>query len=469
MRPTFAQQVISKVPLAEAVMLLWQFICDAQTLDSMFEDHRGACYEKVLKFSVMVNLIADALLEHQGSGRKSFERGQENHELPVSMQAAYQKLSRLPLTLSEAFLAESTARSLEVFPQAVTTNDVPASLQEFEVVAVDGKAIKHVPKRLGPLRNCKGGVLGGKALVALEMKTGLAVAMAADEDGDANDSRLVADLLPQVRQRRQNILWIGDRQFCDPAQAFLFCEREGDHFLLRYHKKNQFFRDETRVAKTGVDGRGRKYMEEWGVLGAKRNKRRRMVRRITLYRPGEEDIILVTDLLDEEKYPAVDLLEMYLARWGIERVFQRITEVFSLQHLIGTTPRGTLFQLAFCLLLYNMIQVIRAYVAEDAGEKIDQVSTELLFDDVRRQLISVHTMLQVDQLVGSLVVIPTAEQLRQRLAELLHGQWTERWRKSPPKKRRTPHQKTTKREHSSAFRVLQEHRLAKTKDKQSRK
>ncbi len=468
MQSTFARSVIRKVPLAEAVLLLWQHICEAEALDRLFAEHRGAGYERVLKFSVMVNLVADALLEHAGSGRQSFQRGRENAELVVTLQAAYQKLGRLPLSLSQGFLAESTTRLREVFPQAVATNDVPASLQEFAVVAVDGKAIKQVPKRLKPLRSCKGGVLGGKALVALEMKTGLALAMAADEDGDANDSRMVAYLLPQVREQ-QHILWLGDRQFCDPAQACLFCERVGDHFLLRYHKKNPFFRDAKRTVKTGTDSRGRKYQQEWGVLGAPRNKRRRTVRCITLYRPGEEGVILVTDLLDDETYPAEDLLEMYLARWGIERVFQKITEVFSLQHLIGTTPRGTLFQLAFCLLLYNLIQVLRAYVAEGAEETIDQVSTELLFDDVKRQLISVHTMLPADELTSLLDAIPTPEQLRHRLMELLHAQWTERWRKSPPKKRRTPHPKTTKREHSSAYRVLQEHRLAKIKNKNNSK
>jgi IS4 transposase len=84
------------------------------------------------------------------------------------------------------------------------------------------------------------------------------------------------------------------------------------------------------------------------------------VRRLTLYRPGEETVVLITDLLDAEQYPATDLLTLYLARWGIERVFQQITEVFDWRRLIGTTPQGTLFQLAFCLLLYNQIQVVRA-------------------------------------------------------------------------------------------------------------
>jgi hypothetical protein len=41
-----------------------------------------------------------------------------------------------------------------------------------------------------------------------------------------------------------------------------------------------------------------------------------------LVRPGEETIILLTDLLDAAQYPATALLELYGARWSIERVFQ---------------------------------------------------------------------------------------------------------------------------------------------------
>lgn len=63
---------------------------------------------------------------------------------------------------------------------------------------------------------------------------------------------------------------------------------------------------------------------------------------------------------DAAQYPANALFDLYLARWGIERVFQQITEVFHLQTLIGTTPQGTVFQCAFCLLLYNLGQVVRA-------------------------------------------------------------------------------------------------------------
>ncbi len=56
-------------------------------------------------------------------------------------------------------------------------------------------------KRLKVLWGCKGGVLGGKALVALELRSGLAVAMATAADGETNEAKLVPALTPQGRAR----------------------------------------------------------------------------------------------------------------------------------------------------------------------------------------------------------------------------------------------------------------------------
>jgi hypothetical protein len=387
--------------------------------------------------------------------------------LPVSDQAAYEKLRNLPAPLSEAFLAESSDRLVELIP-ATHSAEMPDWVREFSVILFDGKATKKIPKRLKPLRNSQGGILGGKGLVALEMFTGLAIAMSTDVDGDANDSRLLPDLLPLIRARRDSILWVGDRQFGDPKQLALLSEG-GDHYIVRFHAKTPFCRDQTRPTRTGTDSRGRTYMEEWGWFGGEHNKHRCYIRRVTLYREGEEDIIVVTNLLDADKYPAADILEIYLARWGIERVFQTITEVFSLARFIGTTPKGTIFQLSFCLLLYNMIQVVRAYVAEGAKKPIATISTELLFDDVRRQQIALHEMLKPTQIIAQMEPpMQTASQMRKYLGRLLHPLYTERWRKAPAKKRRPPATQTKKREHASAHRLLEKYRLDQIKDNPSR-
>ena len=459
----FAQAALRRVPLAEAVVQLWRHICDPVAMQNIFDRHRGACYTDTLTFPVMVNLVADALLEHEGSGRKSFERGQENGELTVSVAAAYGKLGRLPTAVSEAFLAEATDRLTEVFPQRMAVT-LPTSVQSFNVVVLDGKAIKRVPRRLRPLRRVAGGVLGGKALVALQLSTGMALAMATSPDGDTNEASLVPELLPQVRQRQQAVLWLADRQFGDAVQAQAFTERPGDHFLIRYHVRTKFCVDPARPAQTGQDAKGRTYLEEWGWLGAASNKKRRYIRRITLERPGTDAIVLITDLLESADYPATDLLALYLMRWGIERVFQVITEVFHLQSLIGTRPQGTLFQLSFCLVLYNMIQVIKGYVAQGAQHELGTVSTELLFDDVRRQLIALHEMLEVKQIVALFPATLTAAKLRQHLQRLLATVWTDRWHKAPPKKPKSHELKNHERTHCSAYRILQQDRLARIKE-----
>jgi hypothetical protein len=182
------------------------------------------------------------------------------------------------------------------------------------------------------------------------------------------------------------------------------------------------------------------------------------MRRLTLYRPGEETIILLTDLLDATPFPAAALLALDLARWRIERVFQQITEVFHLQTLIGTTPQGTVFQFAFCMLLYNMVQVVRAYIATAQARPVPTISTELLFDDVHRQLVALTELVSAERMECVVPILPTAEALRAQLTRLLATIWTNRWLKQPTKKRKAPAPQTlTRGNHTSVFRLVAGH------------
>ena len=102
-------------------------------------------------------------------------------------------------------------------------------------------------------------------------------------------------------------------------------------------------------------------------------------------------------------------------------MFQQVTEVFGLEGLIGGTPKACLFQFAFCLLLYNMIQVMRAYVAEAQQREIEEISSEKLFDDVKRELIAWNVMLDVESTTHYFARLPNIETLRARLKN-----WRER-------------------------------------------
>jgi hypothetical protein len=452
------REVLARLPLAEAVLLVWTHLADETFLTALFENHRGRCYQRVLTFPVLVSLIADALLEHGGSGRQSFERAAEEGHLLASIQAAYGKLGRLPIPLSEALLADGTERLRAVLPEG-TTSPVPESLRDLSAVILDGKAIKRVARRLKPLRGVTGGVLGGKALVALALDSGLAVALSAHPDGEVNEVRLVPEVLPQVRRVVSGPrLWVADSQFCDLEQTGRFAA-EADHFLVRYHPKVHFHADPDRPPGEGHDHRGFSYVEEWGWLGGEGDHRRRYVRRITLRRPGQEDVIVVTDLVEAERYPAADLLELYLGRWGIERMFQQVTEVFQLRRLIGGTPQATVFQCAFCLLLYNVIQVVRAHVAAARGYEPEQISTEKLFTDVQRELIGWSVLVDPPVRAAGFEHPRTAPSITRRLKDLLGSVWSNRWLKAPAKKCGVP---SPRRElpgnHSSVHRILEDNR-----------
>lgn len=451
----FAQEVRARMPLGEAVLLLWRHIADPDYLEQVFEEHRGQNYTDALSFSQMVQLTADCLLRYEGSGRRAFSAARQNGELKTTVEAVYGKLERMPVEVSMTFLVGCTDRLRELYPSGAG-RVLPKSLRRFEVVVLDGKTVKNVQKRFKVLRRRAGGVLGGKALVAMSLNRGLVLGMHAHPDGDANEVRFVPDVLPEVDRRldgpRLNLV---DRGFCDLTQLGRF--RQRDHrFLVRHHPKLSFHRDPNAKVAEGKDGEGRTYREEWGWVGVSSDRRRCYVRRITLERANDEPVILLTDLLDAKRYPAEDLLELYRMRWGIEQVFQQVTEVFGLEKLIGTSPRATIFQLAFCLLIYNMIQVAKGYIAAAQKRSAETISTAKFFEDVTTHLTSWPLFFSHKATIAYLARFHTTIRVRRRLHVLLDSQWSDLWIKSPTHKPGRPVAgPKASRSHVSLFRVLE--------------
>jgi hypothetical protein len=462
----FNSQLLSRLPLAEAVLLTLSHVTQPSFLDDMYERFRARTYEKVLSFPSLVELILDALVQHKGSGKQSFARADEQDRMPVTDSAAYRKLSRLPLALSEAFLAETTDQLL-LLNGTKSSVSIPVTLQAMTLVPIDGKKIKHVAKRIKALRGLPGAVLGAKVLVGLRLETGQAIAFHADPDGEANDCPLVAGLLPQIRSRTPGPrLFIADRQFCGTKQLDLFAA-EGDHYLVRRTTTARFVPDPQRSSREGVDTKGRPYVESWGELAS--GAKGRYVRQITLTRPGEETIILITDLLDGGLFPALDLLDAYLMRWQIERVFQQITEVFALESLIGGTPQSVVFQCALCFLLYNVLQVVRGLLGEIQGQEPEKISTEQVFYDAQREIVSLATLGHQRTIAEQIDQPKTPAETRSRLLELLSRTWSDRWIKAPPKKQ-PPARAQVKKSgaHTSVSRALEEYKRSKRRPPKGR-
>jgi hypothetical protein len=456
----FTCELMRRLPLARAVMEAFNHAFDPLLLERIYEANRGRCYSDVLQFSDLVDLTRDALLEHQGSGHRMYQQLKRTDSAPAHQSSFYRKLGNMPQAVSRALLCSCTLRLGElIVPRA---DLLPGCFDGLEVMALDGKKLKNAAKRLKPTRGFSGSLLAAKALVAMSVNSGLAVAMSDSLDGEANEVPLVKDLLPQVYQAvgDKPLLFVCDRQMGDYRTPRLMLGRPGDHFLLRIRSGLAFTPDPAEVTRLSSDEHGRVVVDEVGTFGTGTNALR--VRRVTLRRQDasgrDDDVVLITDLLDRRKFPAQDLLKLYRRRWGIERMFQEVTETFSLEHLIGCEPRGALFQFSLCLLMYNLVRVVKAYVAADGRVDVDGVSTSNLFYDVKRELQAASYLAP-----GALAALAgrpprEPEAMRRRLAQLLEGTWDPvAYTKAADKKPRPPRPEPKRIHggHTSVLRLLE--------------
>jgi hypothetical protein len=380
----FEQELLERSPLAGSVLEIFDFAFDQDLLDGIWETYRGRCYEDVLRFEDFLRIMRDALIRHGGSAHKLYRDLESRGTQPCDESNFYRKLARMPVELSRALLRECTRRLGPLLPESMIR--LPACFDGFEVIAGDGKTIKNATKRLKPTRGYRGKLLGAKALVALNLRSSMAVAMSDSLDGLSNEVPLVPQLMPQLYEVAgpRPILSVWDRGFYDLRTMRRLTHRPGDAFVVRMKQNQMPFAVESSVETR--DKQGRRALDQIGVLG--QGKQAMRVRRITLFRAGEEDVILVSSLLDRDRYSAADVLELYRYRWKIEEAFQQVTETFSLQHLIGCAPKAVLLQFSFCLLLFNVMQVVKAYVAWTGQVMPTIVSMYYLFDDVKAELVA---------------------------------------------------------------------------------
>ena len=298
-------------------------------------------------------------------------------------------------------------------------------------------------------------LIGGRALVALDWDTNMATTMHGESDGEANEVKHTWAVVQRVNQVFLGFkLHVGDRAFCDLVQPRHFMSSPGDHFLVRYHKKTKFYRDLSVDERAGATSTAEHFTESHGWLGSEKDPRRLYVRRIELSCSTGKPVILITSLLDADKYAATDLLWVYRQRWGIEQMFQQVTEVFGLSHLIGTTPKATLFQFSFCMLLYNMMQVVRGYVAQSQSCEPTVISSELMFRDVEDQLIAWETFVSEETTTEYFEELPTMPQLRHRLGVLLNNCWKDSWKASSTQSVHNSTRTNRNRTHTSVHRLL---------------
>ena len=131
-------------------------------------------------------------------------------------------------------------------------------------------------------------------------------------------------------------LMIYDRGY--PSYALMLGVRErGAHFLIRCtHKFNQQVIDfvaGTRHSHTVEMGAGKNTLHGRGP----QRKDREAVRMVKVLLDNGEVEVLLTSLLDAQRYPTATFKELYHKRWGVERFYNTIKNIARVEHFTGHT------------------------------------------------------------------------------------------------------------------------------------
>ncbi|MCI0371213.1 MAG: hypothetical protein L0214_07490 [candidate division NC10 bacterium] len=82
------RDVLTRLPLAQAVLTTWPWRADDAFLEELFDQHRGRCYAKDLRFPDLVRLVHDVLAGAAPSAHQRFTQARGTGELPTTIQAA---------------------------------------------------------------------------------------------------------------------------------------------------------------------------------------------------------------------------------------------------------------------------------------------------------------------------------------------------------------------------------------------
>lgn len=99
------------------------------------------------------------------------------------------------------------------------------------------------------------------------------------------------------------------------------------------------------------------------------------------------ELVMVTTLLDPEKYPAEEIARLYLRRWEVELFFRDIKTMMRMEHLRCQSPAMVQREFLMHLIAYNLIRTIMWQAARRHEAPLHRMSFKGALDAVRQYCI----------------------------------------------------------------------------------
>lgn len=432
--------VMAKLALEQAIAPEW--------VDQVFEEHRQRQYSRELLFSTIIKLMS---LVSLGLKPSLHAAARQLEDLPVSLAALYDKISRTEPALLRALVTGSAQRLTPTIKELGYTTMLP----DWQVRVVDGNHLASTEKRLGALRQERGAARPGFSVVVYDPDLDQVIDLQACEDAYASERVCV---LPLLANAEPGQVWLADRLYCT-LPVMEACEQVQTSFVIRQQAKHPRLIQEGEWQEPVPVETGTVREQIIQVRGGYQCRRVEL----TLHSPtdsGDSSLMFWSNL--PESVSAEQIAQLYRRRWSIEGMFQRLEAILESEIETLGSPKAALLGFTTAVLAYNVLAVLKRSV-EQAHRETQPDGWEASIYHLAVQVRSGYEGMQIALPSEYLPAIPV-EKLAQRLLELARNIQPKQVAKSPrgPKvpKPKTWVQGTAVNAHVSTDRVI---KAAKTK------
>lgn len=351
------ERCVQQSPVTVMARLALQRALEPKWVDALFEQERGARYTRELLFSTTVELMSVVAMGMRPSLHAAAKACQE---LPVSVQALYDKIRRTDPALIRCLVRGSADRLQAVLAPMIS--DKTPTVPGYRVRIVDGNHLPASEKRLKPLRGFRGAALPGQSLVVYDPDCEMVVDLMPCEDGHAQERTLME---PLIEPAQAGQLWIADRNFSTRG-ILLGLHNRKCSLIVREHGRTPNPRALDALRYQGRIASGAVYEQAVAIENDDGHLFRLRRVEICLDEPteGGETVIRVLTNLPKSQFTARRVARLYRHRWQIESMFQRLESVLHSEVKSFGHPRAALLAFGVAVLAYNVLAVLQAAVRQ---------------------------------------------------------------------------------------------------------
>jgi hypothetical protein len=366
-----------RVDLTRTLELLRKFITKALCAAAFgsvrtTERRRKWSLEALVQFWVAVLLRASPSLSNA-----LVELGEGRMPLGQPVEATDQAFFERCKNLSWKFFAEVFRR----FLQAVMRLAKPSYRQELsqlqgrftDVLVIDGSRLAAVARRLKIVWNERSVILPGCLIVLYDLFRGIPRVLEFCADAAKSESKRA---LAVVEKAKRGTLIVGDRLYCT-AQFFAKLRQRRVFGVFRRNKRLGLRRTTQKPLrkKRCRGGLLTEFVVEAGSGQTAAKQKLRLIR----FKSGRTVHELLSNVLDPKRLSAEEALDLYPARWTVERMYFDLKVVVNLNRIYAANPNAVGMQVYAGALIYTAMRIAQAEVAEQAGIEPEDISPQKFF------------------------------------------------------------------------------------------